>query len=65
MHVLRNPNDSSIIATQAKDKDVVICGASFIGMELAAALVSIAKSVTVCEFFSVPFERILGAEVSC
>lgn len=62
--VLRNPLDAHAISTQAKDRHVVICGASFIGMELASALVSKAKSVTVCEFFSVPFERILGTEVS-
>ena len=64
MFVLRNPDDANKIGEQAKDRDVVICGASFIGMELASSLSSKAKSISVCEFFSVPFERILGKEVS-
>uniref|UniRef100_H2Z8R5 Rieske domain-containing protein n=1 Tax=Ciona savignyi TaxID=51511 RepID=H2Z8R5_CIOSA len=61
--VLRTPDDANAIAKMAKDKKVVICGASFIGMEVAASLVSKAASVSVCEFFSVPFERVLGREV--
>ena len=61
--VLRTPNDANAIAKQAKERHVVIFGASFIGMELASTLVSKAKSVSVCDFFSVPFERVLGTEV--
>lgn len=61
--VLRTPDDARTIAKQAKHRHVVIFGASFIGMELASALVKTSKSVTVCEFFSVPFERVLGVEV--
>ena len=62
--VLRTPEDANAISKQAKDRHVVIFGASFIGMELASALVPKAKSVSVCDFFSVPFERVLGTEVS-
>ena len=61
--VLRTPDDAKAIVQLAAGKNVVICGASFIGMEVAAALVSKASKVQVCEFFSVPFERILGKEV--
>lgn len=61
--VLRTPDDARAIVRAAADKNVVICGASFIGMEVAASLVTKAKSVSVCEFFKVPFERVLGAKV--
>ncbi|XP_078492604.1 apoptosis-inducing factor 3-like [Ciona intestinalis] len=63
VYVLRTPNDANAIAEVAKGRKVVICGASFIGMEVAASLVSKAESISVCEFFSVPFERVLGKEV--
>ena len=61
--VLRTPDDANAIAKQAKGRNVVIFGASFIGMELASALIQKARSVSVCEFFSVPFERVLGNKV--
>jgi len=61
--VLRTPDDAKAIYHASIDKKVVICGASFIGMEVASSLVSKAKKVSVCEFFKVPFERVLGREV--
>nr|CAB3220717.1 apoptosis-inducing factor 3-like [Phallusia mammillata] len=61
--VLRTPDDANAIIKVAKDRNVVVCGASFIGMEVASSLVSKAKKVSVCEFFSVPFERVLGRDV--
>ena len=64
MFVLRTPDDANAIVKAATDKNVVVCGASFIGMEVASCLVSKAKKLSVCEFFSVPFERILGKEVN-
>lgn len=64
MFVLRTPDDANAIIKIAKERNVVVCGASFIGMEVASSLVSKAKKVSVCEFFSVPFERVLGRDVS-
>ena len=49
-----------------KNKKVVIIGASFIGYECAANLVSTFKDeidVKVIDFFNTPFERVLGKEV--
>jgi len=57
-------NDANYISKQCIDKNIVMIGASFIGMELASALVSKSKSVTVCDIFAVPFEPILGKEVT-
>ena len=62
--VLRSMNDARFISQQCLNKNVVMIGASFIGMELASALVDKSKSVTVCDIFAVPFEPILGKEVS-
>ncbi|KAK0544780.1 Apoptosis-inducing factor 1 [Tilletia horrida] len=47
------------------DKDLVVVGSSFIGMELAIAAASNkkAKSVSVIGMESVPLERVLGKEV--
>jgi NADPH-dependent 2,4-dienoyl-CoA reductase/sulfur reductase-like enzyme len=48
------------------DADVVIIGSSFIGMETAAALARKdprPRSITVVGMETVPFERVLGAEV--
>ena len=62
---LRSLDDATYISEQCVDKNVLICGASFIGMELASAVISKAKSVTVCDVFNVPFEQALGKEVCC
>lgn len=65
---LRGLGDTSAIVAAAgdkQDKDVVIVGTSFIGMETAIALASQkkAKSVTVIGMDDVPFAKILGPEV--
>jgi NADPH-dependent 2,4-dienoyl-CoA reductase/sulfur reductase-like enzyme/nitrite reductase/ring-hydroxylating ferredoxin subunit len=60
---LRTPEDANAIADSITDKDVVIVGGSFIGMEVAAASVKAAKSVTVIDRNSVSFQTTLGDEV--
>jgi len=63
VHVLRELPDAHAIAAAAEGKDVVLIGSSFIGMEVAAALIGKAKSITVVGMERVPFERVLGHEV--
>jgi NADPH-dependent 2,4-dienoyl-CoA reductase/sulfur reductase-like enzyme len=60
---LRTPPDSAYIAEHCTGKDVIIVGSSFIGMEVAAAIVEKANSVTVVDRNQVPFHRSLGTEV--
>ena len=62
----RTPEDGNSIAKRAEGKKVVIVGASFIGMEVAAFLStkSGATSVTVAGNTRLPFENTLGKEVS-
>ena len=60
---LRTPSDAAFIAEHYAGKDVVIIGSAFIGMELAAAIVEKADSVTVVDRNKVPFRRSLGSEV--
>lgn len=64
---LRNSKDQEAIKqTVGEGKNVVVIGASFIGYECAANLVSTFKdkiNVNVVDFFSTPFERTLGKEV--
>jgi NADPH-dependent 2,4-dienoyl-CoA reductase/sulfur reductase-like enzyme len=60
---LRLPPDAFYIAEHATDRDVVIVGASFIGMEVAAAIVKRAKSVTVVDQNKTPFAKALGRAV--
>lgn len=52
-----------IILIQAQDKNVVIIGGSFIGMEVACFLATISTNVTVCCRQSVPFELGFGNQV--
>nr|CAB3220714.1 apoptosis-inducing factor 3-like [Phallusia mammillata] len=65
--VLRTPDDANAIAKASKDRQVVVVGSSFIGMEVAAYLADkkIAESVSVVcgKRSSVPFEGSLGKEV--
>lgn len=63
VYCLRVAEEAHAIAAQAEGKNLVVIGSSFIGMEVAAALVAKAKSVTVVGMEKVPFERVLGAEV--
>ncbi|KAK7794502.1 hypothetical protein R5R35_004720 [Gryllus longicercus] len=62
--VLRNVDDANAIAKEIKeDKNVVIIGASFIGMECAAYCVGKAKSVTVVGRGAAPFVPVLGSQI--
>ena len=67
--VLRNLQDQVKIkelATSGNITNVVIIGASFIGMETASALKKELKdkiNITVVDIFKTPFERVLGTQV--
>jgi len=61
--VLRTPEDANRIAAQSEQKNVVIIGSSFIGMEVAAFLSKQAASVTVVGNTKAPFSNVLGEEV--
>ncbi|MCI0710280.1 MAG: FAD-dependent oxidoreductase [Chloroflexi bacterium] len=65
IYTLRTLNDANqIIDAVEHGKQVVIVGASFIGMEVAAALASgKGASVTVVGLEDVPFATILGTEI--
>jgi hypothetical protein len=46
-----------------KSKNIVVIGASFIGMETASAIKNELKdkvSITICDGASAPYERVLG-----
>jgi len=60
---LRTIDQANMIRREAERKHVVIIGTSFIGMEVAAALVSTAASVTVIGKDTLPFLSSLGEQV--
>jgi apoptosis-inducing factor 3 len=61
---LRSFADSDrILAAAANAKQAVVIGSSFIGMEVAAGLTQKGIKVTVVSPDSLPFERILGAQI--
>eukprot|EP00090_Calanus_glacialis_P004116 TRINITY_DN13049_c0_g1_i1.p1 TRINITY_DN13049_c0_g1~~TRINITY_DN13049_c0_g1_i1.p1 ORF type:complete len:535 (-),score=224.80 TRINITY_DN13049_c0_g1_i1:73-1677(-) len=60
---LRNITQANMIQKESVKRHVVIIGTSFIGMEVAAALVDTAASVTVIGRDPVPFLGSLGEEV--
>jgi len=60
---LRAPSDANYIHEHAKERNVVIVGGSFIGMEVAAVLVGICKTVTVIDRNKVSFQSSLGEKV--
>uniref|UniRef100_T1J5D3 Rieske domain-containing protein n=1 Tax=Strigamia maritima TaxID=126957 RepID=T1J5D3_STRMM len=62
--VLRSVNDANYISKHSADKNIVILGLSFIGMETAASLVSKAASVTVVGSPSLPFVSVLGEKIA-
>lgn len=68
--VLRNIEDQINLKNKLKSEDavqnIVIIGASFIGMETASAIKKELKdkvNITVVDIFKAPFERVLGKEV--
>ena len=61
---LRNPDDANFIKSMSQNgSQIVIVGASFIGMETAASLAENDVSITVVAPESVPFENTLGKEI--
>ncbi len=64
VHVLRTLADArAIIAAQQAVRSVVVIGASFIGLEVAASLRKRGKEVTIVAPEAVPLARIFGDEV--
>ncbi|HKV95789.1 MAG TPA: FAD-dependent oxidoreductase [Candidatus Angelobacter sp.] len=64
IHYLRTYADSrAIIARAATAKQVVVVGASFIGLEVAASLRARGIAVNVVSQEQQPLERVMGAEV--
>ncbi|HZS27402.1 MAG TPA: FAD-dependent oxidoreductase [Candidatus Angelobacter sp.] len=64
IHYLRTYADSkAIIARAASAKQVVVVGASFIGLEVAASLRAREIAVNVVSQEQQPLERVMGAEV--
>jgi 3-phenylpropionate/trans-cinnamate dioxygenase ferredoxin reductase subunit len=64
VHVLRTRGDcTALIASLRDDARVVIAGASFIGLEAAAALRQRGVAITVVAPEAVPFARVLGEDV--
>jgi nitrite reductase/ring-hydroxylating ferredoxin subunit/thioredoxin reductase len=62
--LLRSYDDAdAIIASAKKGARAVVIGASFIGMEVAASLVTQGCDVTVVAPDEVPFQKILGAAI--
>ncbi|XP_036359117.1 apoptosis-inducing factor 3 isoform X1 [Octopus sinensis] len=61
---LRTPSEANYIATESKGKNAVIIGSSFIGMEVAAAILEKAKSVTVISNANLPFKTVLGSHLA-
>jgi NADPH-dependent 2,4-dienoyl-CoA reductase/sulfur reductase-like enzyme/nitrite reductase/ring-hydroxylating ferredoxin subunit len=61
---LRSWSDcDEVLAAMERVRSVVVVGASFVGMEVAASLVHRGKDVTVVAPEATPFERTLGATV--
>nr|XP_009674222.1 PREDICTED: apoptosis-inducing factor 3-like [Struthio camelus australis] len=61
--LLQTPEDSSKILELATGKNLVIIGASFIGMEIAAFLSDKAGAISVVEKKELPFQKVLGSQV--
>ncbi|OXB58121.1 hypothetical protein ASZ78_012526 [Callipepla squamata] len=60
---LQTPEDSSKVLELASGKNLVIVGASFVGMEAAAFLSDKAAAVSVVEKHEFPFQKMLGPQV--
>lgn len=61
--LLRSPDDANSIISLVTEKNVVIIGTSFIGMELASNFSDKASSVTCVGRSSIPFTNVLGEEI--
>ncbi|XP_063198362.1 apoptosis-inducing factor 3-like [Chroicocephalus ridibundus] len=61
--ILQTPEDSSKILELATGKNLVIVGASFVGMEIAAFLSDKAGTISVVEKKEFPFQHVLGPQV--
>uniref|UniRef100_A0A8C7DGM9 AIF family member 3 n=1 Tax=Oncorhynchus kisutch TaxID=8019 RepID=A0A8C7DGM9_ONCKI len=60
---LRTPEDANSVARLANNKNAVIVGTSFVGMEVAAALTDKAHSVSIIGIEAIPFRKALGEKV--
>ncbi|XP_043924250.1 apoptosis-inducing factor 3 isoform X2 [Protopterus annectens] len=60
---VRTPEDANHILKAASNRNAVIVGASFTGMEVAAYLADKAHSVSIIEQEDVPFKKTLGEKV--
>uniref|UniRef100_A0A8C5V2V9 Apoptosis-inducing factor 3 n=1 Tax=Microcebus murinus TaxID=30608 RepID=A0A8C5V2V9_MICMU len=60
---IRTPEDANRVVRLARGRNVVIVGAGFLGMEVAAYLTEKAHSVSVVELEDTPFRRFLGQRV--
>ena len=64
VHTLRSLKDAdALIAAAEKARSVAVVGASFIGLEVAAAMIAREKSVTVVAPDAVPLAKVLGEAV--
>ncbi|XP_007906684.1 apoptosis-inducing factor 3 isoform X2 [Callorhinchus milii] len=63
VYQLRTPEDANHIVKLASNRNAVIVGASFIGMEVAAYLTDKAHSVSVIGIENIPFRKVLGEKV--
>uniref|UniRef100_A0A6Q2YZN4 Rieske domain-containing protein n=1 Tax=Esox lucius TaxID=8010 RepID=A0A6Q2YZN4_ESOLU len=60
---LRTPEDANCVARLANNRNAVIVGTSFVGMEVAAALTDKAHSVSIIGIEAIPFQKALGEKV--
>lgn len=60
---LRTIGDAEAILSAAGDKDIVVIGSSFIGLEVGKCLAGKNNNVTIVGMESAPLERIMGAKV--
>ncbi|KAJ3603688.1 hypothetical protein NHX12_028432 [Muraenolepis orangiensis] len=60
---LGTPEDANSIARLAHNRNAVVVGTSFVGMEVAAALTDKAHSVSIIGIESIPFKKALGEKV--
>lgn len=64
LYLRRLADSERIAATLTKDTRLLIVGAGWIGLEVAAAAREVGATVTVVEFAPLPLQRVLGDEVA-